>query len=139
MIRDSEGNQRFYGLYRAVVFDNSDPDNLKRIKVRIPQVLGSQVTGWAWPKTPSGLVLAVPPVGQGVWIEFEGGDPSFPVWTGTFGTSVDSNYYVDIEPLSSGTLINNALVTNTGIDGSKTINLVKSIYNLSTTIDGGSA
>ncbi|MET8299332.1 phage baseplate assembly protein V, partial [Streptomyces sp. NPDC005180] len=27
---------------------------------------------------------AVPEVGAGVWIEFEQGDPSFPVWTGSW-------------------------------------------------------
>ena len=26
----------------------------------------------------------VPPIGAGVWIEFEQGDPDYPIWTGGF-------------------------------------------------------
>ena len=31
---------------------------------------------------------ALPPLGGGVWIEFEQGDPDFPIWTGTFWGSI---------------------------------------------------
>lgn len=27
-------------------------------------------------------VYMVPPIGAGVWVEFEQGDPTFPIWTG---------------------------------------------------------
>ena len=28
--------------------------------------------------------FAVPPVGANVWVEFEGGDPDYPIWSGCF-------------------------------------------------------
>lgn len=37
------------GLYRGVVVDTSDPLNAGRIRMKVPQVLGEEVTTWAWP------------------------------------------------------------------------------------------
>jgi uncharacterized protein involved in type VI secretion and phage assembly len=82
--------QRFYGKYRGLVVDNADPENLGRLKVRVPSVLGgSVVTGWATPCVPYGGAdnqgfLFVPEVASGVWIEFEEGDLEFPIWVGTY-------------------------------------------------------
>jgi uncharacterized protein involved in type VI secretion and phage assembly len=39
--------------------------------------------------TPMGIYL-VPPIGAGVWIEFEKGDPDYPIWVGCrWGTAAD--------------------------------------------------
>lgn len=84
MIKDESGNRRFYGVYRGVVADNVDPLSKGRIKVQVPQVLLEEVTGWAWPVQQSGNSHAIPPIGSGVFVGFEGGDPSFPIWFGTF-------------------------------------------------------
>jgi hypothetical protein len=43
----SENN--FYGMYRAVVADANDPEDLGRVTLIVPQVLGQAVTNWAWP------------------------------------------------------------------------------------------
>jgi uncharacterized protein involved in type VI secretion and phage assembly len=77
---------RHYGKYRGLVSDNQDPNNLGRIKARVPEVLGNVETGWALPCTPysgsgSGF-YTVPESGAGVWIEFEAGDVSRPIWSG---------------------------------------------------------
>jgi uncharacterized protein involved in type VI secretion and phage assembly len=76
----------FYGKYRGVVTDVSDPLMTGRIKARVPDVLGSQESGWALPCAPfggSGVgFFALPTVGAGVWIEFEHGDPDYPIWAG---------------------------------------------------------
>ena len=77
---------RFYGKYRGVVTDNADPDSLGRIRANVPAVLDDVESPWALPCVPyagpnQGL-YAVPEVGAGVWIEFEGGDPSRPIWSG---------------------------------------------------------
>jgi len=77
---------RFYGKYRGLVADNADPLLLGRVRADVPAVLGEVTTGWALPCLPytgdgSGFHV-VPPVGAGVWIEFEGGDPDYPIWTG---------------------------------------------------------
>src|SRR5277367_577746 len=80
---------RFFGKYRGHVTDNGDPDDLGRIKATVPRLLSDQETGWALPAfiyggaAEQGL-FAVPDVGAGVWIEFEGGDLSYPIWSGTW-------------------------------------------------------
>ena len=43
---------RFYGKYRGLVADVDDPENLGRIKARVPEVLGDTQTPWAMPCTP---------------------------------------------------------------------------------------
>jgi Type VI secretion system/phage-baseplate injector OB domain len=82
--------RRFYGKYRGFVVNNRDPKRLGRLTLRIPSVLGSEVTsGWAIPCLPYGGqknqgFLCIPDVGAGVWVEFEDGDLEFPIWVGTF-------------------------------------------------------
>jgi hypothetical protein len=88
MIKDSYGNARFYGVYRGVVFDSNDPLKLKRLQVKVPQILAEQPTDWAWPVEKYGTDTLVPKNGQGVWVMFEGGDPSYPIWLGVFGDTV---------------------------------------------------
>jgi uncharacterized protein involved in type VI secretion and phage assembly len=83
---------RYYGKYRGFVKDNSDPDNLGRIRASVPGLLGAEQTGWALPCAPYGGgaeqgVFAIPDVGAGVWMEFEGGDLSYPIWVGTWWSS----------------------------------------------------
>ncbi|HEY2946874.1 MAG TPA: phage baseplate assembly protein V [Micromonosporaceae bacterium] len=81
---------RFFGKYRGFVVDNADPEQLGRLKLRVPSVLGGDiVTGWALPCVPYGGdanqgFLFIPEVGAGVWVEFEEGDLEFPLWVGTF-------------------------------------------------------
>ena len=40
---------KYFGKFRGVVTDNQDPDNLGRIKAKVPRLLGDEVTGWALP------------------------------------------------------------------------------------------
>jgi hypothetical protein len=77
---------RYFGKYRGLVREIEDPDGLGRIKAEVPAVMGEVLTGWAMPCLPfagpsHGLAL-IPEVGDGVWIEFEGGDLSRPLWSG---------------------------------------------------------
>ncbi len=80
---------RFYGKYRGVV-TQVDPQTM-RIKANVPAVLGSTESGWALPCVPyagdSVGFAFLPETGSGVWIEFEGGNVSFPIWTGGFWLS----------------------------------------------------
>jgi len=84
---------RYYGKYRGTVSDNNDPGNLGRLKANVPRLMGDSVTtGWALPAFPYGGAkeqgfFAVPDIGAGVWIEFEGGDLRFPIWSGVWFTS----------------------------------------------------
>ena len=80
--------ERFYGKYRGLVEQIDDPNQLGRIKVRVPEVLGDEVSPWAFPCSPytgpNQGFYAIPPVGTGVWVEFEAGDPSRPIWSGAW-------------------------------------------------------
>jgi len=77
---------RFYGKYRGTVTD-VDAATF-RVKAKVPSVLGTAPTGWATPCVPyagDGVGIAfLPESGAGVWIEFEGGDVSYPIWTGCY-------------------------------------------------------
>ena len=78
---------KHYGKYRGTVVDNADQTNRGRLKVTVPAVLGT-LEVWAEACVPyagNGVgFFAMPPAQSGVWIEFEGGDPSFPIWSGCF-------------------------------------------------------
>jgi len=80
---------RFVGLYKGTVTQNVDPLMRGRLMCTVPDVLGPVPSSWAEPCTPlagptgppMGIYL-VPPIGAGVWVEFEHGDPGKPVWVG---------------------------------------------------------
>lgn len=84
----SNSSTRFYGKYRGIVTDNLDPQNQGRIRARVPAVLGDQETGWALPCSPyagNGVgFFFIPDNDSKIWIEFEGGNPGAPIWTGGF-------------------------------------------------------
>jgi hypothetical protein len=78
----------FYGKYRAVVTNNIDPLQIGRIQVIVPDAASLVPSTWAMPCVPvAGLnmgMFALPQIGSGVWIEFERGDPSKPIWVGCY-------------------------------------------------------
>lgn len=88
---DSNANdnaQRFYGKYRATVLNNVDPMQLGRIQVIVPDVSTVLPSSWAMPCFPTGGIqmgiVSVPLIGAGVWVEFEQGDPDYPIWVGCY-------------------------------------------------------
>jgi uncharacterized protein involved in type VI secretion and phage assembly len=84
----------FFGKYRATVLDNIDPLQIGRLMVQVPDVSNVIPSTWAMPCVPfagiqSGF-YAVPAIGSGVWVEFEHGDPDYPIWVGCFwGSAAD--------------------------------------------------
>jgi uncharacterized protein involved in type VI secretion and phage assembly len=78
---------RFFGKYRGKVVENRDPTARGRLQVVVPAVMGEEPV-WALPCVPyagAGVgFFALPEAGTGVWVEFEAGDPSYPIWTGCF-------------------------------------------------------
>jgi hypothetical protein len=89
----SEKTARHYGKFRGIVSDNNDPKKLGRLRAKVPEILGDVESGWALPCAPyagkqSGL-FEVPSNGTGVWIEFESGVVSRPIWTGCWWGSGD--------------------------------------------------
>jgi uncharacterized protein involved in type VI secretion and phage assembly len=83
-----DDSNKYYGKYRGTVVNNVDPEQSGRIQAQVPDVLGSSLSSWAKPCVPFGGLqtgmLALPPVGAGVWIEFEQGDPDYPIWVGCY-------------------------------------------------------
>lgn len=80
--------KQFFSKYRGKVASTQDPLHLGRIQVQVPAIFGEGRTSWALPCTPYagndiGLFM-VPPVGTNIWVEFEGGDPDYPIWSGCF-------------------------------------------------------
>jgi Type VI secretion system/phage-baseplate injector OB domain len=80
--------RRFYGKYRGLVIFNIDPEQIGRVIVQVPDVLGAIPSTWAMPCVPAAGIQSgcfiVPPIGSQVWVEFEQGDPDYPIWTGGF-------------------------------------------------------
>lgn len=83
----SESN-KYFGKYRGTVLQNIDPEQRARIQVMVPDVGGLLPSSWAMPCVPlAGKAMGtfmVPQIGAGVWVEFEQGDPEYPIWTGGF-------------------------------------------------------
>lgn len=80
--------KRYYGKYRGLVIENLDPEQIGRVMVQVPDVLGEFPSSWAMPCVPAAGIQAgcfiVPPIGSQVWVEFEQGNPDYPIWTGGF-------------------------------------------------------
>jgi Type VI secretion system/phage-baseplate injector OB domain len=88
-MNNQNGGSKYYGKYRGTVINNIDPMQLGRLLVEVPDVLGLVPSSWAEPCVPlagptgppMGVYL-VPPIGAGVWVEFEQGNPERPIWSG---------------------------------------------------------
>jgi hypothetical protein len=85
--REASQQRQYWGKYRGIVLDNADPLAMGRLLVEAPQV-PAVAENWAMPCVPyAGYQVgffAMPEIGANVWLEFEGGNPSFPIWTGCF-------------------------------------------------------
>ncbi|GAA1061952.1 phage baseplate assembly protein V [Agromyces bracchium] len=85
----------YWGKYRGTCVDATDPQVMGRIQVAVPAVLGEAETAWALPCLPAatgaGGLAWIPSVGAHVWVEFEGGDPAFPIWVGGWFDPADAH------------------------------------------------
>ena len=70
-----------HGVHAAVVVDNTDPLRRRRLLVQVPG-LGDEAALWAMACLPDPGSTELPAPGQGVWVAFEAGDPSRPIWLG---------------------------------------------------------
>src|SRR5262249_17839850 len=82
---------QYFGKYRGTVINNIDPEQTGRLMVQVPDVSSLLPSTWAMPCVPfAGLqngFLALPAIGSGVWIEFEQGNPDYPIWSGCYWDS----------------------------------------------------
>lgn len=82
----NEETTTYYGKYRGTVLNNIDPYQIGRLQVQVPDVLGVGISSWAMPCLPVAGAqmgsISIPPIGAGVWVEFEQGNPDYPIWAG---------------------------------------------------------
>jgi uncharacterized protein involved in type VI secretion and phage assembly len=78
----------YFGKYRATVLNNLDPMLQGRVQVQLGDRYGLFPSTWALPAFPfagkGNAIVALPQLGSSVWVEFEAGDPDYPIWTGAF-------------------------------------------------------
>jgi hypothetical protein len=120
-------DEPFYGKYRGTVINNLDPLTKGRIQATVSDVTGFVPSTWAMPCVPvAGLnmgMFTVPPVGAGVWIEFERGDPDYPIWVGGFwGCAAETPVLAHAVPpglagITLQTSLGNGLVVSDGPSG----------------------
>jgi len=85
---------KYFGKYRGMVVNNVDPMQIGRLQVQVPDVLGPLLSSWAMPCFPvTGKQMgfwSIPQIGTGVWVEFEQGEPDYPIWSGCwYGSAAD--------------------------------------------------
>jgi uncharacterized protein involved in type VI secretion and phage assembly len=85
--------EKVYGKHRGIVVSNVDPQLMGRLLVQVPDISPVPLN-WAMPCFPfTGKQMgfwALPQLGTGVWVEFEGGDLQYPIWTGCwYGSAAD--------------------------------------------------
>ncbi len=113
--------QKFYGKYRGTVINNVDPLQIGRLQVIVPGVSGLIPTSFAMPCVPlAGKQMGsyfLPQIGSGVWVEFEQGDPDYPIWTGCFwGTAAEVPAFA-----LAGNPASPSIVLQTGLQNSITV------------------
>jgi len=145
--------REFYGKYRGTVVNNIDVKQLGRIQVMVPEISPIPLLNWALPCVPVGGaqmgIFSVPLINAGVWIEFEQGDPDYPIWTGCFyGTAAEvPNRAKEIPPgvpaITLQTVMQNSLVVTDfpgptgGIQLRTTTGSMISVTDLGITITNG--
>ena len=82
---------QYYGKYRALVANVDDPEKRGRVRVLCPKLFGDSLSRWCEPCVPFAFDhngdYCPPKIGEFVWIEFEGGDIKFPIYTGSLWSS----------------------------------------------------
>jgi type VI secretion system (T6SS) baseplate-like injector VgrG len=103
--REPSERRQYWGKYRGTVIENDDPLAMGRLLVEAPQV-PAVAENWAMPCVPyAGFQVgffAMPEIGANVWVEFEGGNPSFPIWTGCFWAEGHAPLPFAEDPLCKG-------------------------------------
>jgi uncharacterized protein involved in type VI secretion and phage assembly len=108
-------DKRYFGKYRGMVLNNIDPMQMGRLMVQVPDISGLLPSTWAMPCFPvTGKQMGVwvlPQIGSGVWVEFEQGNPDYPIWVGCFPGSA-----ADVPALAlAGNPVSPSIVLQTGL------------------------
>ncbi len=92
MNRNKQPTTPLVGKFRGKVVNNLDPLFMGRLTVELA-IEPDMQCNWCMPclpyAGPEERRSAIPPVGTNVWVEFEGGDVNFPIWSGCFWSEGD--------------------------------------------------
>lgn len=110
-------DHRQLSLAIAVVIDNADPEDLGRVKVKLPWLADDQGTEWVRVAMPGagnerGLAL-IPEIDDEVVVGFDRGDPSAPIvigglWSGNAALPDSATDYVSNSKVERRTLVSRA-------------------------------
>jgi len=93
----TNGGGQYFGKYSAVVKDNSDAQKLGTVKVSVPTLFPENELMDARAALPFGWFF-IPENEAPVWVEFEGGDSTLPLWTGMQSLSGKYPSELDLDP-----------------------------------------
>ena len=100
--------ERYYGVVIGIVSDNKDPDELARVKVKVPWLADDAVSFWARVAAPgAGLnagITWLPSVNDEVLCAFEHGDIDHPVVLGGLWNGTDTVPFSYSDDLDDGTV-----------------------------------
>ena len=74
----------FFGLWRGIVKDNTDPERLRRVRIQaMPMMEGiTDKDSFPWAVSKDPRTIDIPEINSVVWVEFESGDIMKPVYSG---------------------------------------------------------
>lgn len=113
---------QYFGKYRGTVINNVDPEMRGRLMLMVPDVSSVIPTTWAEPCVPLAGptgppmgVYMVPPIGAGVWVEYEHGDSDYPIWVGCrWGMASDVPLWAHIPPTVPPAISPNIVIQSQG-------------------------
>jgi len=126
--------QQFGGIYLGVIHDIKDPLNNGRVKLRVPQLFGTTPTEWAHAIAHPAFEGELPKVNQPVWVMFQGGQSSFPVWYGIHTVTGDTASKVLLKSPTNAQLAEEYLVSAT-VGKRKKLDLVATLVALSQEVE----
>ena len=129
--------KRYDGIFRAIVKDNKDPKNLRRVKVSVPQITGEEVSEWIWPIEDTSIDVQIPVIGQGVWVQFQAGDHEYPVWFGSFGKHQGQSKKIHVKPLLNSidiSTLTSYVKTISQTDGTTEVDLTATIIAMANSL-----
>jgi uncharacterized protein involved in type VI secretion and phage assembly len=140
-------DNKWYGVYPAVVTNNSDPDGKGRVKVKYPWMDDAVESFWARVATmESGNAkgtMFMPEVNDEVLVAFEFGDLRFPYVIGSLWNGTDATPVSVANAIVSGKVVQRMIKTRTGNqitffdkDADKSILIQDSTAKLTIKLDG---
>lgn len=96
----------YYSCYRGIITDNEDPDNRNRLKVLVADVMGNiELPDWALPMGISPGLSFPLKKGDMVWVQFQFGNPKYPVWS--YGPVTEDDHYTKYNEYIYGLITRN--------------------------------